>query len=125
VELIQNGKVIATKEIAPQTSPFQVREEVEVSQSSWFAVRVSGPPARGVVSPGGIPRAHSAAIYVNIGSRPTILKDDVELMLAWVDRLWLLLEERKNFGPGTNRERARQMIQLARRYYERKLTEAR
>jgi hypothetical protein len=125
VELIQNGKVIATKDIAPQTSPFQVREEVEVSQSSWFAVRVSGPPARGVVSPGGVPRAHSAAIYVNIGGRPTMLKDDVELMLAWVDRLWLLLEERKNFGPGTNRERARQMIQLARRFYEHKLTEAR
>lgn len=55
----------------------------------------------------------------------TILKDDVELMLAWVDRLWLLLEERRNFGPGTNRERARQIIQQARRYYEQKLSEAR
>jgi hypothetical protein len=64
-------------------------------------------------------------IYVNVGGRPTVLKDDVELMLTWVDRLWLLLEERKNLGPGTNHERARQMIQQARRYYEEKLSEAR
>ena len=125
VEVIQNGNVIARREIAPQTSPIQVREEVEVPQSSWFAVRVTGPPARGVVAPGGIPRAHSGVIYVNLGGRPTVVKDDVELMLAWVDRLWLLLEERRNLGPGENRERARQMIQQARRYYERKLSEAR
>jgi hypothetical protein len=46
-------------------------------------------------------------------------------MLAWVDRLWLLLEERRNLGPEENRERARQMIQQARRYYEQKLAEAR
>jgi hypothetical protein len=125
VELIQNGNVIARREIAPQTAPLQVREEVEVSQSSWFAVRVAGPPARGIVGAGGMPRAHSGAIYVNVERRPTVLKDDVELMLAWVDRLWLLLEERKNFGPGTNRERARQMIQQARRHYEQKLSQAR
>ncbi len=125
VEFIQNGTLIAHREIAPQKSPFQAREEVEVSQSSWFAVRVSGPPARGVVAPGGIPRAHSGVVYVNVGGRPTVLRDDVELMLTWVDRLWLLLEERGNFGPGTNRAHARQIIQQARRYYEQKLSEAR
>jgi hypothetical protein len=123
VEFIQNGRVIARREMAPQTRTFQAREEVEVPQSSWFAVRVTGPPARGVV--GGIPRAHSGVIYVNVGGHPTVLKDDVELMLTWVDRLWLLLEERKNLGPGTNHERARQMIQQARRYYEEKLSAAR
>jgi hypothetical protein len=125
VEFIQNGSVIARREIAAQKSPFQAREEVEVSQSSWFAVRVTGPPARGVVATDGIPRAHSGVVYVNVGSRPTILKDDVELMITWVDRLWLLLEERRNLGPGTNRERARQMIQQARRYYEQRLSQTR
>src|ERR1051325_1849641 len=48
VEVIQNGRVIAPRELAPQTAPFRLREEVEVGESSWFAVRVSGPPARGV-----------------------------------------------------------------------------
>ena len=121
VELIQNGRVIARRDTTPEKGPFQVREEVEVSQSAWFAVRVSGPPARGIVGGGGIPRAHSGVVYVNVGGRPTIVKDDVELMLAWIDRLWLLLEERNNFGPGTNRQRARQMIEQARRVYEQKL----
>jgi TolB protein len=121
VELIQNGKVIAHRDSAPIQGPFPVREEVEISQSSWFAVRVTGPQARGIVGAGGVPRAHSGAVYINFGGRPTVLKDDVELMLAWIDRLWLLLEERKNFGPGTNRERARQMIQQARAHYEKKL----
>ena len=125
LELIQNGRVAARRDIAPQKGPFQFREEVETAQSSWFAVRVSGPAARGVVSPGGIPRAHSGAVYVNMGGRPTVLKEDVELMLGWVDRLWLLLEERRNFGPGNNRQRAQQIIQQARQHYEQKLALAR
>jgi dipeptidyl aminopeptidase/acylaminoacyl peptidase len=125
VEFIQNGRVIAHRDIAPQRGPYQAREQVEVTASSWFAVRVTGPGARGVAENGGIPRAHSGAVYIHVGGQPVILKEDVELMLDWVDRLWLLLEERNNFGPGSNRERARQMIGQARQHYLKKLAAAR
>ncbi|MBI1897311.1 MAG: hypothetical protein HYS04_12430 [Acidobacteria bacterium] len=85
---------------------------------------MSGPTTRGVTG-GGIPRAHSGAIYIEAGGAPTLLKEDVELMISWVDRIWALLEERDNFGPGDNRERARRMIAEARQHYEAKLAKAR
>ena len=79
-----------------------------VSSSCWFAVRVTGEPARGILP--GIPRAQSGAIYVHVGGQPTLIKEDVELMIRWVDRLWLYLEERNNLGPGDNRARARKIV---------------
>ncbi len=65
--------------------------------------------------------AHSGAIYVSIDGKPTLVKSDLELMIRWIDRLWALLEERNNFGPRDNRERARKMIEQARRHFEAKL----
>ncbi len=121
LEFIQNGNVIESREIPAGARTFRAEKDVTVERSSWFAVRVSGPPARGI----GVPRAHSSAIYVAVGGRPTLVREDVELMVRWLDRLWLTLEERNNFGPGDNRERARRMIAEARKHYETKLAAVR
>jgi hypothetical protein len=125
VEFIQNGKVIARQTFDPRTGSFRMEEDVTVERSCWFAARVSGRSARGIAGGGGMPRAHSGAIYVDVGGSPTLLKEDLELMIFWVDRLWALLEERDNFGPGDNRARARKMIDQARQHYQAKLARAR
>jgi hypothetical protein len=122
VEIMQNGKVIESRELASDTRVFKLEKEVSVERSCWFAVRVTGRPARGVDD--GPARAHSGPIYVEIGGRQTLLKPDLELMLRWVDRLWALLEERNNFGPGPNRESARKMFEQARSHYRTKLAKA-
>ena len=83
---------------------FRMEKEVPVDKSCWFAVRVAGAPSRGVSDDSGVAKAHSGAIYVNVGGQPTLLKEDIELMIRWIDRFWALLEERQNFGPGNNRE---------------------
>src|SRR6202043_1889607 len=97
---IQNGAVIESRDVAGDTRSVRMEKEISVDRSSWFAVRVAGPPARGVYDDSGIVRAHSGAIYVDAGGQPTLLKEDIELMIRWVDRLWALLEEGNNFGPG-------------------------
>jgi len=125
VEFIQNGKVIESREVPADVRSFRMEKEVTVDKSCWFAVRVAGTPSRGVYDDAGVARAHSGAIYVDIGGQPTVLKEDIELMIRWVDRLWALLEERNNFGPGTNRETARQMIAQARQHYMAKLARTR
>ncbi len=124
VELIQNGRVIESREVDSQAGPVRLEKELVVDGSSWFAVRVTGRPARGVPD-GGIPRAHSGPIHIQVGGRPTLIKEDVELMIRWVDRLWAYLEERNNFGPGANREQARKMFDQAREHYRAKLAQAR
>jgi hypothetical protein len=122
VELVSNGRVIESVEVPQSQISFRVEKEVTVTSSSWFAARATGPPARGVA--GGVPRAHSGAIYVKVGGKSTLVREDLELMLRWLERLWAYLEERNNFGPGDNRERARRMFDSAREHYRAKLAQA-
>ena len=60
-----------------------------------------------------------------VNGQPTLIREDVELMIRWVDRLWAYLVERDNLGPGDNRTRAKQMIDQARAHYVEKLAKAR
>jgi Tol biopolymer transport system component len=122
VEIVQNGMVIETRDTTAQE--VRVEQEVEVRASSWFAVRVRGRPARGIVGGGLVPRAHTSPIYVLVGGAPVLVKQDVELMIRWVDRLQELLEERNNYGPGDNRDRAHRMLAQAREHYQKKAAAA-
>ena len=124
VELLRNGQVIASQTAAGEARSARLEQEVTLESSSWFAVRVTGRPARGVVAWDGVPRAHSSPIYVNVGGAPTLVRQDLELMICWVDRLWALLEERNNFGPGPNRGLAHKMIRQAREHFQQKLSGA-
>jgi hypothetical protein len=121
VELLQNGKVIETKSVNAVANALRVDKEVEVGESCWFAARVTGQPARGFQSTD----AHSGAIFVHVDGRPVLIKEDVELMIRWIDRFEALLDERNNYGPGENRKRAKAMIAEARSHYQNKLGRAR
>jgi hypothetical protein len=124
VEFIRNGAVIESQS-ANGSRNLRLQKEVAVDRSAWFAVRVTGRPSRGITGGGSIPRAHSSPIYLRMGGQPPLVREDVELMIRWIDRLWALLEERNNFGPGDNKDRARRMILEARRHFEQKLQSAR
>jgi TolB protein len=123
VEFIRNGAVIESLDAGAGEESVRLEKTVTVDRSSWFAVRVTGRPSRGVPS-GGIPRAHSGAVYVLVGGEPVLVRQDLELMLRWIDRHWAYLEERDNFGPGDNRALARRMFDQAREHYQAKLARA-
>jgi hypothetical protein len=122
LELIQNGRVVDTVSLA-NTMTGRIDKEVPIDRSSWLAVRATGPPAKGI--PGGIPRAHSAPIYVHVGGEPVVIREDVELMIRWINRLWGYLEERDNMGTAANKTRARAMFDQGLAHYRAKLTAAR
>lgn len=115
LELIHNGNVIAS------TSEPRISREVTLTSSSWFAARAFGPPSIGVI---GMPQAHSGPIYVEFGGNPTLVREDVELLIAMLERQWAYLEERNNFGPGDNRQRAQAMFDQGLRHYRDKLARA-
>jgi hypothetical protein len=125
VELIQNGEVIDRQAVGGNVRSIRLDREVTVERSCWFAVRATGEPVRGIASFGGVPRAHTSPIYLHVGGAPTLVRQDVELMLRWIDRLWALLEERNNFGSAANREAARKMIDQARGHFEKNLAQVR
>ncbi len=123
IEIVANGRVIETREVSSSEETVRVVTEAQVTKSTWFAVRVVGRPAMGIVDDH-IPRAHSGPVYVHIGREPVLVKRDLEVLVRWVDRLWLYLEERDNFGPGDNRQKAKEMIDKARAHYAEKLARA-
>jgi hypothetical protein len=120
VELIQNGRVVESHAAQAGARAVRIEKEIAVDRSCWFAVRVVGEPTRG--GPG-LSRAHSGAIYVEAGGKPVLVREDLELMVRMIDRLWAYVEERDNFGPGDNRRRARDMFDQARAHYVSKLTQ--
>jgi dipeptidyl aminopeptidase/acylaminoacyl peptidase len=117
VEFLANGRVIAS---VPYKE--RVEHEVTVDRSTWFAVRVTGGRARGYALD--VPRAHSAPVYVEFGSKPVLVKEDVQLMIAWLDRVWAYLEERDNFGSAANRTKARALFDQGIAHYRAKLAQA-
>jgi hypothetical protein len=119
IEIVQNGQVIESQNIPAGSADYRVEKEVMVDRSSWFAVRVAGPATRGL--PFEQARAHSAPVYIHTGGRPVVVREDVELMIRWLDRLWASLEERNNFGPGNNRANARAMFDRGLAHYRSKL----
>ncbi len=114
IEIIRNGEVIETQTIDGGRRSFRIEHDAEVTESSWFAVRVSGPPARGLTGPA---RAHSSPVWVSMDGEPTLVDRDLETAIRWTDRFWANLVERDNFGPDPNRARAKKMVDEARSVY--------
>ncbi len=120
IEILRNGEVIAAEEIETQTGAYRIETTAEVAESAWFAVRVDGPGAEGLTARA---QAHSSPVYVEVGGRPTLVREDLLTSIAWVDRFWDNLVERDNFGPAPNQAQAKAMVDQARAYYVERLAE--
>jgi len=66
--------------------------------------------------------AHSSAVYVTAGQQQVLVREDLELAMRWVDRLWAYLIERDNFGSAENQDAAGDMIGRARQHFQDKLS---
>ena len=117
VEFIQNGRVVESGD-AGGAVRHRLEKEIQVSESAWFAARVYGPGAPGLTTRA---LAHSSPVYVMAGSEPVLVREDLEIAVRWIDRLWGYLVERDNFGTQENREAAWGMIERARNHYLDKL----
>ena len=119
VEFVQNGRVIGSTD-ANGALTVRAEKEVQVGESSWFAARVYGPGAPGLTTQAG---AHSSAVWVTAGTEQVLVREDLELAIRWVDRLWAYLVERDNFGSAENQDAAREMIGRARQHFQDKLSQ--
>ena len=118
VEFIQNGRVVESAD-AGGDDRFRLEKEVLITDSSWFAARVYGPAATGLTTRA---LAHTSAVYVTAGSKPVLVREDLDMAIRWIDRFWGNLAERNNFGSQQNREAARIMVEQARQHYSDKLS---
>jgi hypothetical protein len=108
-ELVQDGKVIATKEFAAD-GPWELawEQEVPLERSGWLALRTTGPAHAD--SPGGEAYAHTSPVYVEVAGRPLAARADAQFFLEWINRLETAVRERDRIP--TPAEKARVMAQL-------------
>lgn len=75
VELIVNGKSVATKNIPADGQLHDVQFEATIDRSAWVAVRI-------------LPAAHTNPIWVNLNNKPILSKESAEWCLRAVQQCW-------------------------------------
>jgi hypothetical protein len=120
VELVHNGKVIATSQAAGDRLSIDIEHDLPIARTGWVALRTIGPP------PSEQPRApmfgHTGAIYLEVAGEPADARADAKSFLAWIDRLASDLR-RRNRVPPRSREYVESQLAKARKVYERLLAQ--
>jgi hypothetical protein len=109
VELILNGQVVAVQEITADGSEQEVAFDVEVTQSSWVALRI-------------LPSVHTQPVFVTIADAPIrASRRSAEWLRECVDKLW---DVKNGFIRPGERDAARVAYDRAREIYLQRISES-
>jgi len=76
VELVVNGKVVASKEVPADDKPHDISFEVPIAKSSWVALR-------------NFPQMHTNPVNVIVGGKPIrASKESAKWCVGVIDQLW-------------------------------------
>jgi hypothetical protein len=108
-ELVANGVVVARATLSADRRTAIIDQSVKVERSGWLSFRAYNANA-GV-------QAHSGAIYVEVGGRPTGSRRDAEAFLRWIDQLEGKLRERDRLPTLEIQARVQSQLDAARAVY--------
>jgi hypothetical protein len=109
LEAVVNGKPVASEEISADGKLRDVSFDVDVSQSSWVALRI-------------LPSSHTNPIFVMVDGKPIrASRKSIEWCLKGVDNCW---SQKERFLKGDEIEQGREAYDHARKTYTRLLAEA-
>ena len=109
VELVRNGKVIATATIPADGKRHRVSFRVKVEGSAWLAARV-------------MPAAHTNPVWVKVGEEEIAERESAEWCLRAVEQCWS--QKARFIRPG-EKAAARAAYDAAREAYRKKIEQAR
>jgi hypothetical protein len=115
VELIYNGKVIATAPLNVPRLRGTISQRVTLQRSGWLALRATGPGH--IDHPLGSQSAHTSPVYVEIAGKPAASRTDAEFFLKWIDRLELAIRLRDRIPSDELRRHVRDQLEAARAVY--------
>ena len=101
VELIVNGKSVATKNIPADGQLHDVQFEATIDRSAWVAVRI-------------LPAAHTNPIWVNLNKKPILSKESAEWCLRAVQQCW---SQKARYIRASEKEAARAAYDQAEQIY--------
>lgn len=105
VELVRNGKVIATTRIPADGQRHRVQFRVKAEGSAWYAVRV-------------MPAAHTNPIWVKVGEEEVLERESAEWCLRAVAQCW---SQKARFIRASEKAAARKAYDEAEQVYRDKI----
>ena len=86
MDLIVNGKVVASQEAGEGGKLIRLTREVEISDSSWVAVRVHGEPHKLIPNDVAL-YAHSSPVYCYRGNSRIAVRESAAFLIRQIDQL--------------------------------------
>jgi len=108
IELVVNGKVVATKSFEANGKPQDVEFETEISGSAWVTARI-------------LPAAHTNPVWINFNNQPILNKESAEWCLRAVQQCW---SQKARFIKASELEAARTAYEQAEQIYRNFITQA-
>ena len=123
VELVRNGEVVHTANLAAGGQRAQVDLPLEVTSSGWYSVRAIG-AARSFPVENTRPQAVTNPVFVIVANHPIRDRASAEYFVKWIDRLTQMASEHP--GWRSDREKAHVLGQFteARGIYVKRAAEA-
>jgi TolB protein len=118
LELIGNGRMVATITLAGDGTAASGSVTVPVTHSGWYVVRAWSERAEQPVLDL-YPFASTSPIYVQVGREPTRSAEDAAFFLTWLDRLQQAAEAHEGWRTPAEREHVLDLIGRARAVYAR------
>ena len=103
MDLIVNGKVAASQEAGEGGKLIRLTRELEISDSSWVAVRVYGEPHKLIPNDVAL-YAHSSPVYCYRGNSRIAVRESAAFLIQQIDQLIHRVETRGVFREAADKE---------------------
>ena len=103
MDLIVNGRVAASQEAEEGGKRIRLTRELEISDSSWVAVRVHGEAHKLIPNDVAL-YAHSSPVYCYRGNRRIAVRESAAFLIRQIDQLIHRLETRGVFREAADKE---------------------
>ena len=123
MDLIVNGKVAASQEAEEGGTLIGLTRELEISDSSWVAVRVYGESHKLIPNDVGL-YAHSSPVYCYRGNRRIAVRESAAFLIRQIDQLIHRVETRGVFREAADKEAMMEWFRKGQQVYRKIEAEA-
>jgi hypothetical protein len=119
LELVGNGKVVASVALAGDRTRADTALTVETLESGWYVLRAYSDRAIEPVLDI-YPFATTSPIYVTVGGKPVRSTVDAEYFIRWLDRLQIAVSAHEGWNSAEEKRAVLEHIRLAREEFDRR-----
>lgn len=123
MDLIVNGKVAASQEAGEDGKLVRLIRKMEISDSSWVAVRVHGESHKLIPNDVGL-YAHSSPVYCYRGNRRIAVRESAAFLIRQIDQLIHRVETRGVFREAADKEAMMEWFRKGQQVYRKIEAEA-